>query len=140
MAKGAALHLGDISGHWLDAAGVYGCILVGSFGSRMKTQEQVRTEQQQKALEVYCRKVAKFLNDRGLLMQAIVLNRVIKVRWTQDAVKDGIWRPLQIALTEKVSSTEPSPAQYPLIYEQMCAVLAEMSEDIPPPWPSRFGD
>ncbi len=106
----------------------------------MKTQEQVRTEQQQKALEVYCRKVAKFLNDRGLLMQAIVLNRVIKVRWTQDAVKDGIWRPLQIALTEKVSSTEPSPSQYPLIYEQMCAVLAEMSEDIPPPWPSRFGD
>ncbi len=102
--------------------------------------EVTRSDQQRKALEVYCRKVAKFLNDRKLFMEAIVFKRVVQVRWHQQAVKDGIWRPLQIALTEKVSSTEPSTRQYPLVYEQMSALIAEMSEDIPPAWPTRWDD
>ncbi len=107
----------------------------------MQTEDKIRTRPQQNALEVYCRKVAKWLNDRKLFMKILIFDRVITARWHQQAVKDGIWRPLQIAIAEKVSTADASTRDYPQVYEQMSALLAEMGKgDIPPAWPTRWDD
>lgn len=75
-----------------------------------------RTPKQQASLQIYCREVARQLNEAGLSMQA-VLAEGTEIPWTEESVKNQIWRKVQKALTNKESTTEPSTAEYPQIYD-----------------------
>lgn len=64
-----------------------------------------RTDQQRKALEVFFKRLADSLNAAGLDMR-IVIKPEVEIPWTQENVKEWLWRPIQKALYNKSSTTE----------------------------------
>ena len=71
-----------------------------------KTGRQ-RTDTQNAAIHVFCRLIAEQLNDAGYEMQvdSPVLKSEVEVPWTQDSVKDFIWRKVQMSLFPEKKST-----------------------------------
>ena len=71
-----------------------------------KTGRQ-RTDTQNAAIHVFCRQIAEALNDAGYEMKvdSPVLRSEVEVPWTQDSVKDLIWRKVQMSLYPEKQST-----------------------------------
>lgn len=68
-----------------------------------------RTEQQNKALHLYCERVAKALNDAGFSVQHVLTHHTtVEIPWTKESVKDILWRTVQQRLLHKSSTTELS--------------------------------
>ena len=65
-----------------------------------------RTDQQQKAIEVYCRELSEALNDAGFEMKKVLAVKQVDIPWSQKTVKEILWRPIQEAMLEKGSTTE----------------------------------
>ena len=110
-----------------------------------------RTDQQRKAIEVFCKRLAETLNDAGydmlciltfkrnaalikLLEQAKTLidqiifklqGREMRVPWTQDSAKDNLWRPIQIAMFGKRSTTELEVSEVSEVHETLMKNLTE---------------
>ena len=61
----------------------------------------VRTDQQRKAIEVYCRELAEALNDAGYEMKAFFEAASAKadIPWTQESVKEILWKNVQKPVT-----------------------------------------
>jgi len=72
---------------------------------KIKTGKQ-RTNQQNAAMHRYCENLASELNSKGLDMD-FVLSKDISIPWTQTLIKELIWRPVQIAMTDEKSTTKP---------------------------------
>lgn len=100
----------------------------------MKTERPQRTTQQNKALHKYCELLAEALNLAGLDMKK-TLKPEIDIPWTKENVKDHLWRPIQIAMTQKETTTEPSTKDYQDIYAVLDRHLAEKF-GVSVPWPS----
>ena len=66
---------------------------------------QQRTIQQNKAMYMYFRLLAKALADAGLDAKK-TLKPGIDIPWTPEMVKDLLWEPIQKAMTGKESTTE----------------------------------
>ena len=64
------------------------------------------TSQQNKALHVGFQLLAEALNDSGYEMKAVLAVKNIDIPWTKESVKEVLWRPIQLAMTEKGSTTE----------------------------------
>ena len=62
--------------------------------------------------------LAKELNKAGLTAQK-VLAQAVDVEWTPEMVLELLWRRLQIVITGKKSTTEPTPEEYIEIYETL---------------------
>lgn len=77
---------------------------------------KTRTLTQNRALHLYCTMLADALNDGGL-DQRKTLKPEIDIPWTPDAVKNHLWRPVQVAVTGKESTTKPEAGEYTKIYE-----------------------
>ena len=77
-----------------------------------------RTDQQRKAIEVYCRELAEALNDSGYEMKAVLAVKHVDVPWTQERVKDVLWKPLQEIVTEdhKKSTTQLDISEVDRVY------------------------
>jgi len=61
----------------------------------------------------------------------------VEIPWTETAVKEGIWKPIQIALYNKVSTTELTTAEVNQVYEAVEDALASrLSPWEPVPFPS----
>jgi hypothetical protein len=97
----------------------------------------IRTDQQRKALEVFCRELAEALNDAGLDMKK-TLKPDIDIPWSQESVKDYLWRPIQEAMTGKHSSTDLDTVQPSAISDVLNRHLSEKF-GIYVPWPSERG-
>ena len=80
-----------------------------------------RTHQQQKAIEVYCRELAKAMNDAGLDQRAVfeLMKEGFQVPWTQETVKDNLFRPIVQAKTGQSSTTGLERSQVTEIYETL---------------------
>ena len=64
-----------------------------------------RTIQQNKALHKYFRMLADDLNAAGLDMRK-TLKEDVEVPWTEELVKDHLWRPIQEAVVDKESTAD----------------------------------
>lgn len=64
-----------------------------------------RTDQQRKALEVNCRLIADKLNAAGKDMR-LVLKPSYQIPWTQESVKEHIFKPVIKALYGHTSTTQ----------------------------------
>ena len=64
-----------------------------------------RTNQQNKALHKFFSLLANTLNEAGL-DQRKVLKPSIAIPWTPESIKEQLWRPIQLALLFKKSTTE----------------------------------
>jgi len=100
---------------------------------------RTRSPFQQAALEVWCRMVADLFNEQDIpraVRSPIFKKGEMEAPWSRASVKDEIWRPIQIALTEQESSTKPTTKQYVEIYEYIVRAFAEKGIQLPQ-WPVR---
>lgn len=94
----------------------------------IKEIEMKRTDSQRNSIELYCRKVSEQLNNDGIDMYEyieILKQKGIKLRWTQELVKDKMWRVIQKSQVGKKSTTELTTAEVNQVYEPMARFLAE---------------
>ena len=68
-------------------------------------KEKQRTSAQNNALHKYFELIADELNEAGLDMR-VVLKPEIEIPWSKDTIKDYLWRPIQIAQLQKVSTIQ----------------------------------
>jgi hypothetical protein len=83
-----------------------------------------RTSQQNRAMHKFYSMLADALNAAGLDMKK-TLKPEIDIPWTERAVKDHLWRPIQDAMFDKESTTELDTAQVSAVYEVLSRHLGE---------------
>lgn len=93
-----------------------------------------RTLTQNSALHLFCENLATTLNDAGIDFR-LFLKDGYPVPFTQELVKNHIWRPIQKAVTGKESTTKPQAHEYAQIYDVLNCKMAEFGIFVP--WPSK---
>lgn len=103
----------------------------------LKTGKQ-RSLTQNRALHLFCKQLSNALNDAGYDFRTFV-KEGYPVPFNEMLVKEYLWRPIQEAVTGKVSTTKPKRAEYSQIYDVLNRKVAEYGLHVP--WPSReFSD
>lgn len=83
-----------------------------------------RTDQQRKAIEVYCRQVAETLEREGHTLQDVIkVIRRAEIRPTQSNIKAVVWNGISEALLGKDSSTKLEKSEVDRVYEMMNAFI-----------------
>ena len=95
-----------------------------------------RTDQQRKALELWCKLLAADLNKAGL-DQRKVLKPGVEIPWGQESVKDQLFRPIFTAMTGKESTADAETSEYNQVYEVLSRHLSSKLGVTPPPWPTK---
>lgn len=93
-----------------------------------------RTLTQNAALHKYCKMVADELNEQGQDFR-IFIKAGYPVKFSQELVKEYVWRPVQKALTGNESTIDPKTHEYGEIYDCVNLKLGEHGIHIP--WPSK---
>ena len=83
------------------------------------TTGRQRTNQQRKAIEVYCRELASALNAAGFDQRKtmLMMRDGVEIPWSQSAVKDSLWREIQKAVVDKESTTQLEKAEVSRVYD-----------------------
>ena len=76
----------------------------------------VRTDQQNKAIHLYCERLADALNDAGYEIKKVMAVKTADVPWTKESVKELLWRPLQEAAVDKHSTTSLEVSEVDRVY------------------------
>ena len=119
--------------------------LAQNSGHRMQVEVKIindqRTPPQNNAIHLYARLLSEALNDAGLHMVRtleMLKAKDLDIDWTPEQVKERIWRPVQIAVTEKQSSADLTRSEVSTVYETLNRHLANAG--IPTiPFPDRWG-
>ena len=77
----------------------------GAYEVEIKRLPQTRTARQNRAIHLYCELIANQCVEQGVTIHQ-VLKEAVERQWTKEAVKELIWRQIQVALTGKKSTTE----------------------------------
>lgn len=102
----------------------------------MKEKKGSRTLRQNKAIHLYCEMIAEMLNEIGWTFRFEGLkNTEMELKYTMILVKETIWRPIQIALFGKESTTELSTKEVSEVSEQIEHFFA-VKQGIDLPFPS----
>ena len=96
----------------------------------------MRTDQQRKSLELWCRLLSEDLNAAGL-DQRKVLKPSIAIPWGQESVKQQLFKPILKAMTGLESTAEAETADYNKVYEVLCRHLSSRLGVTAPAWPDR---
>ena len=83
-----------------------------------------RTPLQNKSIHKYFELLAERLNEAGLDMKA-VLKPEVDIPWTEENVKNHLWRPVQMAMLSKQSTTELTTAEISDVYQVINRHLGE---------------
>lgn len=83
-----------------------------------------RTKQQNKALHVLFRLMSETLNENGLDMRK-TLKPEIDIPWTDKAVKEYLWRPIQESQLNKKSTTELTTVEIDQVFDTINKHLGE---------------
>lgn len=93
-----------------------------------------RTDPQNKSLHKFCELLATALNDAGYDMKA-TLREDIDIPWSKDSVKEFLWKPVQLAVTGKESTTELDSGEPSKVYDILMRHMGE-KKGINVEWPS----
>jgi len=99
----------------------------------MNKEEKKRTKRQNDALHLYFQKLAEVFNDAGLDMRK-VLKPEVEIPWTKESVKDYLWRPIQIVMFEKESTTELERKEVDKVFDVINRHIAKFK--VHQPFPS----
>ncbi len=101
--------------------------------TQTSTKETKLTRTQQNALHLFCGLLADELKLNGLGMrQTMEVLKNYDAMPTKHLIKELIWRPVQIVLTGKQSTTELlKQKEIDAIYETLCKAFGEMGITIP---------
>ena len=106
----------------------------------IKGVNATRTAAQNSSIHLYCGLLAKAFNDGGLDMVKVLEQKNADVSWSMDAVKDVIWKPIQLALfPDKTSTTQLETHEVTKVYEQIARHMASRF-NINQSFPSRNGE
>lgn len=105
----------------------------GEYSIEIKKLPKKRTLPQNRALHVFKNILAETLNDAGLTVSH-VMEKAVDVEWNGDLVLELLWRRLQVVITGKKSTTEPSPEEYQIIYNTLNRHLGTIF-GVHVPWP-----
>ena len=87
--------------------------------------DTARTDNQNRALHLYLSWVAKELNSAGYTVQ-LVLKEKMDLDWDMEKVKELLWRPAQVAILGKKSTTELSKLEdIDKVYDHLTRHLGE---------------
>jgi hypothetical protein len=80
-------------------------------------------------LHLYCTLLALELNNAGYDFKKFleVSEYKLDVPWTPESVKEHLWRPVQITLTGKKSTTEPTDFEYCQIYQTLSERISDLT-------------
>lgn len=95
-----------------------------------------RTLTQNRALHLFCQWLADTLNEADLDMRK-TLREDVEVPWTQASVKEYLWRPIQVAMTDKQSTTEITTVEPTDIHAVLSRHLGQRLGIVCPEWPKR---
>lgn len=86
--------------------------------------DKIRTTRQNSALHLMFTQLADELTRAGLDMKK-TLKPEIDIRWTPENVKEYMWRPIQVALLNKKSTTELTTREIDQVFDIICKHLGE---------------
>jgi len=95
---------------------------------------KTRTLTQNASLHKFCSMLAQSMNEAGFDFR-VFIKEGYPVPFTEELVKEYIWKPIQKAVTGHESTTKPEPKQYSEVYDVLNVKLAEHGLYIP--WPCR---
>ena len=102
----------------------------------MNKEDKIRSEKQQRSMELYFKLLAAKLEKAGLDIQT-VLARAVSRPWNQLAVKELLWKEIQRATTGKKSTTKLDTREVNEIYDILNRHLTEkFGPDLHIPFPS----
>ena len=96
-----------------------------------------RTPTQNNCIHEYCQRVADALNEAGLeqVVTSPVLSKPMEIPWSKVSVKLLLWHTVQLAKTNKESSTDLSTTEVSDIYDIIHRHLAQ-SFGLQVEWPT----
>ena len=100
----------------------------------IKRHEKKRTGPQNNSLHLWLTQLAKELNDAGFDLKSIT-REGYKIPCTMNNLKEEIWRPTQISLFGKKSTTKVSTTQIQEIYLVIDKAISERT-GVHVEWPS----
>ena len=86
--------------------------------------KEKRTKQQNKAIHLFFRQMSDELNEAGL-DQRKVLKPGVDIPWTEQAIKEQIWRPVQKAMIGRESTTELSTKDIDKVFDTITRHIGE---------------
>lgn len=90
----------------------------------MEGQTKKRTLKQNRSLHLFFRLLADELNIAGLDMKT-VLKPSVDISWTEQNIKEYIWRPIQDALLIKKSTTQLESSEIDKVHQQIIRHLGK---------------
>lgn len=93
-----------------------------------------RSDQQNRALHLFCAHLAAALNDAGFSVLK-TLRVDADIPWTDSLVKELMWRPVQVAMFNKKSTTQLNKMEISGVYETINRHIAER-HGVSVPFPS----
>jgi hypothetical protein len=102
------------------------------------TTGKTRSDKQRAAIEVFCRLLAKALNDAGLDQREVYakMKEGVEIPWSQESAKDGLWRNIQRPLLNKESTTQLERSEVDRVYNVLNRWLST-TFGLSVPFPSR---
>lgn len=89
-----------------------------AFDVAVTSHKAQRTITQNKAMHKYFTLLANAFNDAGYTVE-MVLTKPLDISWTDNLVKDILWRKIQIALFDKSSTTQLEKSEVSKTYEEL---------------------
>lgn len=96
----------------------------GVYVVTFKQPRSLRTWLQNRALHLYFRLLGNDLNDAGLDMRR-VLKPEIDIPWKTESVKEYLWKPVQVAVTEKTSTAKLDTSEVDEVYKVISRHMAQ---------------
>ena len=105
------------------------------FGIHFQINDGQRTLKQNSAMHKYFALLATALNDAGLDMRRL-LKAGVDIPWTQNSVKESLWKPIQEVVKGEKSTTKLERKDVSEIYEILTRHLTQ-KHGINVPFPQR---
>ena len=103
------------------------------------TKRAIRTAKQNSSLHKYLAMLCEALNDAGWDMGGVLgkISKSATIPWTEGAVKERLWRPVQISAFDVDSSTKLDTVEINVVYESLNNITASRL-GVSIPWPSEY--
>ena len=99
--------------------------------AEVKEQRNLR---QNAAIHLYCEMIAETLNETGATFDFKGIKGIsIEIPYTMELIKETMWRPIQIALFGKKSTTELNKSEVSEIAQPIEMYFSKQGIDIPFP-------
>lgn len=96
----------------------------------VKIQKPKRTNKQNRAMHLFFSIIADMFNENGLTFKYTVINKTLEMPYTTDIVKNYVWRPFQIVMFGKKSTTQLTTKELTQVADSIEKALSLHGHDI----------